>query len=870
MTPGANATRAKTGSTAVIVARALRTVLDDRVFKLIFAAAVFLAALWLLGQELRGSSLGAIAEAARATSPLAILWAVLATAVSYGCLMASEWWALRVVGRRLAPVRIGLVTFVAYALSNGLGFSMATGAAARLRFYRPWGLDTAEAAAVSVLAGIAVTLSGLVTAGIALLIIGDPPYRALGALLLAPAALWLVRLPTRVWFLPALKVVTPPRGLGVLALGGGVADWVFSGLALFVLLPGAAPSDFLPFLVIFILGSVVSAASGVPGGVGVFDAIVLGLSHRFAVAHETAAALVIYRLVYAVGPLMITAAGLGAGQAGRWLRKAPGADLKSVAEVAAPAAFAALTFYLGAALLLAAANAPLRLTPIQVAAELPRSPLMSSVTGALLLVLALALWRRREAAYYATLVLLMLGAAGELWRGFGWISAAPLLALAIMLAPCRFAFDRRSVLTRDLASPEWLTAIALSGAAAWLLGRIVAVDAHALAQPWWSLAVTTGRSGAQAVAASLAAMALIAATWSLLRPARSRFAPPEPETLERAKAIIQGAGHVTCDAFLALMGDKALVFSPSGRSFVMYRPYRGRWIAMGDPVGPPSDRPSAIKAFAAAAEESDAHPVFYAVEEESLADLVAAGFLPVKIGESACVEVARFDLTGHDKQDLRLARNRAVRQGLRFEVIPAGDPATPWPALKAVSDAWLSSHAGAEKGFSLGAFDRRYLVNFPLAVLRRGPDVVAFANVVASPDRSTFGVDLMRARRDGSLSAMDALFIDLIAWGRDQGYKRFELGMAPLAGLEPGGVDSWSRRVERWIYHAGEGLYGFEGLRAYKDKFAPEWRPIFLAAPPGLRPLALLKDVALLTSGGPRGLARRARRGGGGRADPPG
>jgi lysylphosphatidylglycerol synthetase-like protein (DUF2156 family) len=110
---------------------------------------------------------------------------------------------------------------------------------------------------------------------------------------------------------------------------------------------------------------------------------------------------------------------------------------------------------------------------------------------------------------------------------------------------------------------------------------------------------------------------------------------------------------------------------------------------------------------------------------------------------------------------------------------------------------------------------------------------------------------------------MDALFIELIAWGRDQGYGRFELGMAPLAGLEMSGVDSWSRRIERWIYHAGEGLYGFEGLRAYKDKFGPEWRPIFLAAPPGLRPLALLTDVALLTSGGARGLARRPRPEGG-------
>ena len=52
-------------------------------------------------------------------------------------------------------------------------------------------------------------------------------------------------------------------------------------------------------------------------------------------------------------------------------------------------------------------------------------------------------------------------------------------------------------------------------------------------------------------------------------------------------------------------------------------------------------------------------------------------------------------------------------------------------------------------------------------------------------------------------------------------------------------------------------MYGFSGLRAYKAKFAPNWRPRFIAAPPST-PLALaLLDVALLTSGGWRGMLRR-------------
>ena len=72
----------------------------------------------------------------------------------------------------------------------------------------------------------------------------------------------------------------------------------------------------------------------------------------------------------------------------------------------------------------------------------------------------------------------------------------------------------------------------------------------------------------------------------------------------------------------------------------------------------------------------------------------------------------------------------------------------------------------------------------------------------------------MGNRPDGPHGTRDAWFVHLIFWGGEQGFRRFELGMAPLAGLEATSLDSWSRQIERWIYHMGEAVYGFEGLRA--------------------------------------------------------
>ena len=106
------------------------------------------------------------------------------------------------------------------------------------------------------------------------------------------------------------------------------------------------------------------------------------------------------------------------------------------------------------------------------------------------------------------------------------------------------------------------------------------------------------------------------------------------------------------------------------------------------------------------------------------------------------------------------------------------------------------------------------------------------------------------------------MFIHAIQWARGAGYRWLDLGRAPLAGLENRRLAPVFARVGALVFEEGGALYGFAGLRAWKAKFAPEWRPCFIAAPAST-PLALaLLDVALLTSGGWRGMlglnARRA------------
>ena len=56
------------------------------------------------------------------------------------------------------------------------------------------------------------------------------------------------------------------------------------------------------------------------------------------------------------------------------------------------------------------------------------------------------------------------------------------------------------------------------------------------------------------------------------------------------------------------------------------------------------------------------------------------------------------------------------------------------------------------------------------------------------------------------------------------------------------------------MFDEGGALYSFQGLRAYKTKFSPSWRPVYIAASPGVPMASALLDVALLSSGGWRGV----------------
>src|SRR5262249_26730902 len=163
------------------------------------------------------------------------------------------------------------------------------------------------------------------------------------------------------------------------------------------------------------------------------------------------------------------------------------------------------------------------------------------------------------------------------------------------------------------------------------------------------------------------------------------------------------------------------------------------------------------------------------------------------------------------------------REGLSFELWPPGDLSLCIPELKVISDAWLARRQGLEKKFSLGRFDPAYLSHFPIALVRRAGKIIAFANLWPSAAKDRLTVDLMRAVPDAPNGTMDFMFCEIILWAKANGYRAFDLGMAPLAGLDDRRFAPLAERIGALVFSHGGKIYRFEGLKRYKEKFLPRW-----------------------------------------------
>ncbi len=549
------------------------------------------------------------------------------------------------------------------------------------------------------------------------------------------------------------------------------------------------------------------------------------------------------------------------GQAIRWWN-----ELKPAAVAVAPNVAAVLCLAAGVMLLTSGAtpSAPSRFVAlIAIAPEVlvEISHFLSSILGVVMVMLAFGLRSRLDAAWTGSMVTALAAAVLAILKGFNWEESAALLIFIALMAPFHEAFPRRTRLTRMEVTPAWLASALAAVLGAGAVGWWSFHNADYGGQPFWKALADADMNRAIRAYAGAAILLLLFGVWRLIAtPDTPAVVTDQDPEFERIRAILASAQASEPSANLALLGDKRFLFSPSGESFLMFGVSGRTWIALGAPVGRADEQMDLLWRFRELADAHAARPAVFAVGAENLPDLVELGFAIQKTGESALLPLADFTLVGRKRETLRRNWRKAAEGGAVFEVIEPGAADAVMADLKRISDDWLAEHAGGEKGFSMGGFEPTYLMEFPIALVRQDGAIVAFASLWPSTGRAAFAMDLMRYGPGAPKNIMDYLFVELLEWGKAQGYAAFEFGMAPLAGLDDRPLAPVMSRLGRVLFDTGEDIYNFQGVRRYKDKYDPVWRPRYIGAPTRWRIPFMLAHVGLLSSGGMRALAKRPRK----------
>jgi phosphatidylglycerol lysyltransferase len=472
------------------------------------------------------------------------------------------------------------------------------------------------------------------------------------------------------------------------------------------------------------------------------------------------------------------------------------------------------------------------------------SHLSASLAGLALLVIARGLYRRMALARMAATALLLAGAVFSLFKGLNWENAVLLSLIAAILTLTRDEFFRRGNWREFRPGRHWLAVVALAVVAVTVTGMIAHFNTVFRNDLWWRFAWSGDAPRFMRASLALAIVVAALAVDHLLNGPQphKRVRRPIPDAVRRLVADCPVSARN-----LALLGDKEFMVSPEGNAFLMYAVSGKSWICLGGPVGDEAEGERLVWTFLETVDRAAGRPVFAAVPRERIGSLLDLGHAIVKMGEVARVDLRAFRMEGPARKDLRYARSRAQRDGLSFAIVQAVDVPGVIDELRGVSDAWLQTRKGHEKGFALGFFDPAYLADFDLAVMRRDGRIVAFANLFRGA-KEEMSIDLMRYLPGQSPVLMDALMTEIILYAQGEGYAWFSLGAAPLSGLADHRLAPLSSRLGALVYRHGAEFYSFGGLRAFKEKFTPVWTPQYLTCPGARSILQAMIDLAALTT----------------------
>lgn len=283
--------------------------------KRLFTWAFFALVAYLLVTQARTIEWGKVFETMRRRPMEGMLVAALLAAASFTLYSSFDLLGRHITGHKMSVRKVMTVTFISYAFNLNFG-SLIGGVAFRYRLYSRHGLDAEVITRVLAMSMLTNWLGYVLLAGLAFWWspISPPPdwkldafgLDILGMVLSAVAVAYVLLCAfsrRRTWTIRGHELTLPSLRLALLQLLMSSANWLLIAAVMYTLLEQRIA--FPTVLGVLLIAAIAGVITHVPAGLGVLEAVFVALLSHQVPVNELLAALLMYRAVYYLGPLLV-------------------------------------------------------------------------------------------------------------------------------------------------------------------------------------------------------------------------------------------------------------------------------------------------------------------------------------------------------------------------------------------------------------------------------------------------------------------------------------------------------------------------------------------------------------------------------------
>ncbi|MEH2267947.1 MAG: lysylphosphatidylglycerol synthase domain-containing protein [Nostoc sp.] len=292
-------------------------------FSTLFGLLLLVLSLWAIASELRAYNYRDILNSLAAIPKSRLSWSIWLTALGYLVMIGYDILGFNYINRSLSWNKIAFTNFISSAFSNTIGFALLTGSAIRYRFYANWGVSAVAIAQVIAFANFTFWLGMFAVAGLLFLInpltiptqlhLPFATVRPIGVIFLLLVAVYLLGsiLLKQPLIIREHEFRFPSFKISLAQIAISSFDWILAAAVLYALLPSNISLSYLDFLGIYLLAMFAGVVSNVPGGLGVFETIILLILSSKVSAAAVLGSMLAYRGIYYFLPLLVATGLLG-------------------------------------------------------------------------------------------------------------------------------------------------------------------------------------------------------------------------------------------------------------------------------------------------------------------------------------------------------------------------------------------------------------------------------------------------------------------------------------------------------------------------------------------------------------------------------